>query len=227
MKSFGLTALVLLAALPLATVGCCKKEKEQIEALQVQYNDLANQNQDLRTQLSQAKTREGELLSQLDAKGLQLSAKDADIDRLEALSKSQPIAPRTAGGQWDIGKYADRISVGSDILFASGRASLTSSGTDALDKIVADLKNKYPGLPVRVYGYTDSDPIKRTKKLWQDNLDLSANRSMAVTRYLNKQGIKADTIETIAMGATHFVASNTSKANKAKNRRVEIVVIKR
>jgi outer membrane protein OmpA-like peptidoglycan-associated protein len=48
---------------------------------------------------------------------------------------------------------------------------------------------------------------------------------MAVTRYLVVKGVKADSIETIAMGETHPLASNSGAA-KAKNRRVEIIVIK-
>ena len=47
-----------------------------------------------------------------------------------------------------------------------------------------------------------------------------------MTRELRRLGIPAKTIETIAMGATHFISANTTAAGKAKNRRVEIVVLK-
>jgi chemotaxis protein MotB len=82
-------------------------------------------------------------------------------------------------------------------------------------------------MTVRVMGYTDSDPIVKTKNLWKDNLDLSANRAMEVTRHLWSKGISAEHIETVAMGATHFMGPNTTKAGKAGNRRVEISVVKR
>jgi len=214
-------ALVILS---LTMVGCAKKEKEQIALLQDQCNGLSNQNTELRAELAQAKTREGELEAQIEAKNLEIERKNQQIADLKA--KQADATGRTGAG-WDVGKFADRITVGSDILFASGSARLTAAGRRALDKIAADLKRSYPGMPVRVYGYTDSDPIKRTKKLWQDNLDLSANRAMAVTRYLVGKGIEAEAIETVAMGATHFVAENNTRTNKAKNRRVEIVVIKK
>ena len=212
----GTVAALVLAAVSMFNVGC-NKDKEQLAALQNDYNSLANQNKDLRGQLSQAKTREAELLAQLEAKDAQLAGKDHG-------AAPAPAAP--AGGNWDVGKFADRVTVGTDILFESGKATLSGKGKAALDKIVADLKGSYAGMPVRVYGYTDNDPIKKTKGLWQDNLDLSANRAMAVTRYLTEKGIQAETVETIAMGATHFVAKNDSKVDKAKNRRVEIVVVK-
>lgn len=217
--------LLIMAAAMLTAGGCVNEKDEQIAALQLQYNDLSNQNKDLRTQLAQTKTREAELLAQVDGKDLQLAGKNEELDGLKVKLAAKP-KPTVSDGDWDVGRYADKISVGSDILFASGRATLTAGGKKALGAIVRDLNARYRGLPVRVYGYTDSDPIRRTKKLWKDNLDLSANRSMAVTRYFVSKGIKAESIETVAMGATHFVARNDTRANKAKNRRVEIVVIK-
>jgi len=215
----GLAAALVIVSVMM--VGGCKADKEQIAMLQDQCNALSNQNTELRTELARAKTREGELEAQIEAKNLEIAGKDQEIADLKL------AATGTRAEGWDVGKFADRISVGSDILFASGRAKLTAAGKRALDKIAADLKRSYARMPVRVYGYTDSDPIKRTRNLWQDNLDLSANRAMAVTRYLVGKGIDAETVETVAMGATHFVAENNTRANKAKNRRVEIVVIKK
>jgi flagellar motor protein MotB len=224
---FAILAIGLVAALA-ATGGCCTKEKQQLAELTSQYNDLSVQKQDLQDKLNQSKDREMELESQL----AQAGNKDADVQRLnqeltrlQAELRARPAATANSGG-WDVGKYADRITVGTDILFASGQAKLTTAGKSALDKIAADLKSKYAAMPVRVYGYTDSDVIAKTKDLWQDNLDLSANRAMCVTRYLIDKGVSAALIETVGMGATHYVAGNETAAGKAKNRRVEIVVIK-
>ena len=46
------------------------------------------------------------------------------------------------------------------------------------------------------------------------------------SRFRADVGISRDRIETIGMGETNFATPNTSKANKAKNRRVEIIVVK-
>ena len=231
MKRSGLITLsAALVAASMMSAGCCKKEKETIAALQGQYNELSAKNKDLQSKLAQAKARQMDLetqAAQLGAKDTAIADKDREIASLQAeLRKQATLATQQPTGQWDVGRHADRISVGSDILFDSGRAKLTAKGQSAMDKVVADIKSRYASLPVRVYGYTDSDPIKRTKNLWADNLDLSANRAMAVTRYLASKGIAAENVETIAMGSTHFVAKNDSRADKARNRRVEIVVIK-
>ena len=225
-RAKGIGFAFILLALGLATVGCCKAEQDQLAALTAQYNDMSEQNTDLRSQVSQARQRQAELLTQLDTKNSDLDVANAEIARLKSLPPPTPPDAGAAKG-WQATPFGDKVTVGSDVLFSSGRATLTSAGAGALAGIVRDLKTTYSALPVRVYGYTDSDPIKRTKHLWKDNLDLSANRAMAVTRHLISKGVRADRIETVAMGATNFLTSNTTKSGKAKNRRVEIFVIKK
>lgn len=211
----------VVTLLTAAGCGCCEKEKQQIQALQAQNDDLMSERADLSDRLSEQQAFTNSLRAELSDTNQQLSNARQTIAELE----SQPRQTETAD-DWERGRFGDKITVGSDLLFASGKATLTSAGTQKLAKIASDLKSTYADLPVRVYGYTDSDPIKKTKNLWQDNLDLSANRAMAVTRYLTGQGIDAERVETIAMGATNFKASNQSKEGKAQNRRVEIFVVR-
>ncbi len=222
LAKFKVLSIVMLL-LAVSVVGCGKKEKMELADLRAQYNDLSANNNDLRDQLAKAKASEAELMAQVDAKNLQI---DSLGSQLRSSQDKLALQSQTTSGGWEVGLTADRVTVGTDILFSAGRASLTSKGKSALDAIVSDLKSSYSDMPVRVYGYTDSDPIKKTKNLWKDNLDLSANRAMAVTRYLTNKGINASSVETIAMGKELPIASNDSKAGKAKNRRVEIIVIK-
>lgn len=211
---------IVLGLVAMAATGCAKKEKEQIAVLTRDKQELLTTNKGLELQLAQAIERESDLRSALDQKDLM-------IDGLQKrLATKPPMAPIEAPAGWEAGIGADKVTVGSDILFASGRAVLTSKGKAALGRIVNDIKRTYAGMPVRVFGHTDSDPIKVSRKLWADNLDLSANRAMAVTRYLIRNGIKPGNIETIGMGAARPIAGNASAAGKAGNRRVEIIVIK-
>jgi len=219
-------------AASLSGAGCCTEEKQQIELLYSDKNELLEENQRLQNQLAQAAERERELLGEIDRNETELTRLNQNVEQLkDKLAKPQatpaprPVPSATPQG-WERGQTADRITVGSDILFASGRATLTQRGKQKVQAIARDLLTIYLGMPVRVYGYTDSDPIRRTKKLWKDNLDLSANRAAAVTRYLIESGVPAEDIETIAMGPAHPVADNSTRAGKAKNRRVEILVVK-
>jgi outer membrane protein OmpA-like peptidoglycan-associated protein len=221
-------ALALLAAAALSTGGC-DQEKKQIQYLQQQNLELTNANKDLQGKLAGSRTRESQLMSELDSKDLQLTALQTANQELGQKLSAGPApgaaaaAPTTPGTE--IAVY--RETVASDVLFGAGRATLSSAGKGRLSSTASLLRSKYADMAVRVYGYTDSDPIRRTRKLWTDNLDLSANRAMAVSRYLQSKGVAAGRVETIAMGATNFVAANSTKAGKAKNRRVEIVVVKK
>jgi len=212
-----------LTVVGIACVGCCDNEKNQIQSLSQEYNELAQKNKDVNGQLAGIRARESQLMGQMDAKDLQLTALETENKELRAKLSSGPVTPPSGTRETTV--YTE--TVGTDVLFSAGRATLTSGGRTRLGSIAATLKSKYPGLAVRVMGYTDSDPIVKTKKLWKDNLDLSANRAMEVTRYLWGKGIPAKRIETVGMGATHFVASNASKAGKTSNRRVEIIVVRK
>jgi len=214
---------VALMALSMLAVGCCDKEKKQIAYLTQQNLDLSNKSKDLQSQIASARTRESQLMSQMDSKDLQVTALQTENrDLKQKLTATAPAGKPGPGAEITVYKE----TVATDVLFGAGRATLSTAGKSRLSRTVSLLRSRYPGMVVRVYGYTDSDPIKRTRKLWTDNLDLSANRAMAVTRYLISKGINAEHIETVAMGATHFVASNSTKTGKSKNRRVEIAVVK-
>ncbi len=222
-RTFG---IVLLVGVFFAT-GCCEREKAEIQALRDQKDRLQMQNKAYRDEISNLQTINGQLQSDLQARDAELVTKSERITELEDKLASGTSRPAPAPGDgWQRTTFGDKVTVGSDVLFASGSATLTSQGKQTLDNIANALKGRYGGWPVRVYGYTDSDPIVKSKKLWQDNLDLSANRAMAVTRYLRSKGVAAENVETIAMGATHFVASNANASGKRQNRRVEIFAVR-
>jgi len=229
-----MTALVaVLLTSALASVGCGQPEIKQLNnkvwALETEKKTLQAQYDDSRKQLLASQTASTGLKDQLDEKDTEIDSIKAERDKalsdLDAAKKAPPDPGpgKTGSGGGMIGA---EFSLGSDVLFSSGRATLTTAGKRALDGIASSIQSQYPGKNIRVYGHTDSDRIKKTKNLWSDNLDLSSNRAMAVTRYLIVKGITASLIESVGMGATRPIAGNKTAADKKKNRRVEIVVIK-
>ncbi|RPI64005.1 MAG: hypothetical protein EHM48_01520, partial [Planctomycetaceae bacterium] len=179
MKRSGIL-LVGLVALVLSAVGCADQSK-----------DLKAQNEGLNNALQNARGETEKLRAERDQLARDKEAKDLEIARLQAdLAKKGGGAPAgtstggTAAG-WQSMTIGDKVTLDSDILFSSGSEALTADGKKHLDKVVADIKKSYAGMPIRVYGYTDTDPIKKTKDKWIDNLDLSLARAAAVTRYLN------------------------------------------
>jgi chemotaxis protein MotB len=222
-RTVGISAVMVLLGAAFTATGCCEKEKGEISSLRADKERLMMANSEYQEQINSLEVKNADLREDLAATSQTLEQKNQLIAELQA---REPVAPRQEAEGWTTTPFGAKVSVGSDVLFSPGRATLTKAGQGELDKVVSAIRSNYAGLPVRVYGFTDSDPIQKTKKLWQDNLDLSANRAMAVTRYLRDKGVDAARIETVAMGETHPVAPNDSKANKARNRRVEIFVIR-
>ncbi len=102
--------------------------------------------------------------------------------------------------------------------FATNSARIESKDTPYIDKLVAYMK-EHPQTKVRLEGYTDSDGSAAY------NLKLSAKRAEAVKKELIARGIDASRITTKAYGEANPVASNDTAEGKAKNRRVEAVII--
>ncbi|MCD4825145.1 MAG: OmpA family protein [Phycisphaerae bacterium] len=216
-------AVVILAAV--SVTGCCESELQLLKAANRQNDELMSQNKGYRDQIADLDKYNAKLGEDIAEKDKTIAAKNEEIATLKV--KKPAPTPTDTEKDWTRTTVGDKISVGSDVLFSSGRATLTRAGKARLNKIVKALKGTYSGLPIRVYGFTDSDPIRKSKRLWKDNLDLSANRAMAVTRYLISRGISKEDVETVAMGATHYVDSNKTRAGKKQNRRVEILVVKK
>jgi len=210
-------------------IGCNEREKGQIAALTERVDTLQAQNKNLNDRNVELEKQVDQYKMEIEDKNMQLAQKDKMLKDLEnSLSKPRTenveIINNPAPAGWERGQYGAKLTIGSDILFSSGKATLSSSGKSKLSQAYRDIQNNYSGWAVRVYGYTDSDPIRKSK--WKDNLELSGERAMSVTRYLTEKGLSPDNVETIGMGATHFIASNRTRAGKAQNRRVEIVVVK-
>jgi len=106
-----------------------------------------------------------------------------------------------------------------NLTFASGSANISGGSGTEVDNFAAIL-NTYPDVRINVNGYTDSsgDPAK--------NVTLSESRAVAVKNRLVAKGIDASRIVTKGFGAADPVASNDTKEGMAKNRRIEVTVIK-
>lgn len=117
------------------------------------------------------------------------------------------------------------FAIESEVLFKSGSSTLNTAAKSSLNKVVAVIKDRYPGHDVRVVGHTDDQKITRTKGTWADNWDLSAGRAREVLLYLEGRGISAKQLGIAGYADQRPVVANSSNENKQKNRRVEIVVI--
>jgi len=116
------------------------------------------------------------------------------------------------------------ISIGERVLFDSGSAEIDKDYVVIIEKIGKVLLS-IPGKQIRVEGHTDTDPIKNSK--FPDNQELSTARANSVLRILaNNVGIDHRLLSAAGYGEWRPVAPNDTEENKAKNRRVDIVILR-
>jgi len=116
------------------------------------------------------------------------------------------------------------ITMANDILFDSGKAKLKSNAHEVLRKIASVIKEAAPDRDVGVEGHTDSTPIKHSG--WKSNWELSAARATNVLHYLiDKCGMEPQKMSAIGYGEYRPVETNDTRAGRAVNRRVEIIIL--
>lgn len=106
-------------------------------------------------------------------------------------------------------------------LFASGSAQLDPRAVTLLDPVAHAVKGLVN--PVVIEGHTDSDPIHTAQ--FADNFFLGGARACAVRQALNARGV-VHAQQCLSRGATRPLVPNTTATNKARNRRVEILVLR-
>ncbi len=207
--------LVCLVAIALMS-GCTDYKKKydyktaEYENLKGRYGLLEGQRQQLADRIAQDQQTINDLQRQID----ELNKTPADAT---GFGEGYDVAFDAAAG-------TITVTLPNTILFDSGKASLKGATSSELDHILSVIKQKYADKDIDVVGHTDTDPILKTKDLWKDNLELSAQRALSVARYLISHGIPEKRVRAAACGSARPVASNSTVAGKAKNRRVEIVV---
>jgi len=209
---------LVLFFVSMAGVGCNQSKTTEVDAYHTE-------NQELRNEL----TATQQALEASEQDRARLVAEVADLQTKLATASTAPVAPTAPAAPADNGfggiagvTVENRpgeiaVNVPGDVLFDSGKATLKPTAMSTLNKIASAIRAKHPGKTVRIEGYTDSDPIRKSK--WTDNLELSAHRAMAVHRYMQKQGLSDDHMYIAGVG------DNKPRATKAKSRRVEIVVL--
>ncbi len=247
--------LVFVAGLMVAFTGCVTKDtylKKESEANQLNKNYMAEQqknknltaeNTALKSQLATVTKEKDELNYILSAKSDALSKTVAALrteneelkktkEKVQQTSKTyesmlEKMKTEIAQGQVTITELKGRLTVNmvDAVLFDSGQAEVKKQGQEVLDKVVDVLKD-VQGKAIRVEGHTDNVPIhgNLTKK-YPTNWELSAARATNVARYLQKMGIDPTLLSTAAFGEYRPVTPNDTKEGRAKNRRIEIVLI--
>ena len=115
-----------------------------------------------------------------------------------------------------------RLFFEDQILFDFGKAKINPAGYSLLDQL-AKVIQKVPN-PVRVEGHTDNIPIRTSR--FPSNWELSVARAVNVVKYFVEIGrINPRRLSAVGYGESRPIVANNTPANRAKNRRVEILLM--
>jgi chemotaxis protein MotB len=130
-------------------------------------------------------------------------------------------------GEVTISELKGKLTVNlvESVLFDSGKAEVKPNGLIVLQKVIDILKN-LKDKSIRIEGHTDNVPIVGAlARKYPTNWELSAARAINVARYLQQQGIDPALLAAVGYGEYKPVAANDTDEGRAKNRRIEIVLV--
>ncbi len=178
------------------------------------------QNEYLNREVDRLKIKTGEISS---AKEKELANVKSTYENLVAELKGE-----IAQGDVKITQAVDRLSVDlvEKILFDSGKAEIKPEGLGIL-KRVGDILKNVKDKQIRVEGHTDNVRIgPRIKSVYPTNWELSTARATNVVRYLQDTvGIDPSMLSAAGFSEYKPVESNATAEGRAKNRRIEIVLL--
>lgn len=132
-------------------------------------------------------------------------------------------------GQITISELKGKLTVNmiDAILFDSGKAEVKPEGLLVLQRVI-DILKEVSGKTIRIEGHTDNVPIiGGLAQKYPTNWELSAARAVNVARFLQARGIDPLTLNAVAYGEYKPVAENTNETGRARNRRIEIILVNR
>lgn len=106
--------------------------------------------------------------------------------------------------------------------FDSGSATLRRSSADAIERLLAVLKDRPEML--RIEGHTDNIPIHNAQ--FKSNWELSTARAMELLRiFISDYKLAPERLTVSGYGEYHPVDTNDTSEGRSHNRRVDIVVL--
>jgi flagellar motor protein MotB len=169
----------------------------------------------------------GVLVVQMDLmNNLQSEVKRRQMEEQRRMALEKALAIPLQSGRVTL--QNGRIGISGSVLFPVSSDQLTPDGRLLLKSLVPPLR-VYLGERdemLMVSGFTDDKRMRNTAdKPFADNLELSAQRALNVTRALIAEGMPSSQVFAAAFGAEQPVASNADETGRAQNRRVEMAPV--
>lgn len=158
---------------------------------------------------------------EVDAQGEEIAKQGEELSKLSTTSQ-EALDRAIAAGKLAEGKLLFEKVLNTDKLrFASEKAELSAEARHELDVFSEELVLRNENVFIEIQGHTDSTGSE------EYNLRLGEERAEAVRRYLNNEhDIPLHRVSVISYGESAPVIDNSTRENRAMNRRVTLVVLK-
>jgi outer membrane protein OmpA-like peptidoglycan-associated protein len=199
---FNTTAALIAGALALsgALAGCATKEFVRQEVGGVDAKVSAAD-----AQVAAAKAR--------------IAAHDAMLAGLDKTSR-EALERAAAAGKLAEGKFLYAMVLSDDgVKFPLDSAALSPEAQQRLQAFADKLKGENRNVYLEIQGHTDATGSAAA------NMRLGEERAEAVRLFMNKQGVALNRMNTISYGEEAPVADNKTRAGRAQNRRVVVIVL--
>ncbi|MBD3296454.1 MAG: OmpA family protein [Candidatus Omnitrophica bacterium] len=202
-KKYLWAAVVIILSSSFFSSGCAvnfykknKRDRQQIKQLERQISELERKRMQEKEQFEETRRMlQKRLQQQIDDENVSLSMDERGLV----------------------------IVLSDEILFDSGRAEIRKGAYPVLTQVGEVIVNKVPNKNIGISGHTDNIPIRHSS--WKSNWELSTARATNVLHYLIEQGVSPDRLSATGYGEHRPVASNETAVGRAKNRRVEILIL--
>lgn len=178
--------------------------------------DRARRAAETRTREAEAQAREAEAKAR-EAEQARRQAAATEQARAAEQAKAAALATELANLKAQQTGRGLVLTVG-DVLFASGKAEVSSGAQRSIDKL-ADFLKAYPRRNVLIEGHTDNIGDEGF------NIKLSQQRADTVRNLLVARGVAPQRIRTKGYGAKFPVVDNDTTGGRQQNRRVEVVIL--
>ncbi len=142
---------------------------------------------------------------------------ETDLDEMNDKLNKQLITLRRT-------KNLLRVTIVNRFLFDSGSAALSKKGIETLSKIAEFLQTQKDKM-IRIEGHTDNQPIHgNLRRRYPTNWELSSARAISVVKFLESKNISPKRLSAIAYSFHRPATSNDTEEERAKNRRIVILL---
>ena len=214
--------LLVVILISISVSGCCGKLKK-VNA------DLTNEIASCNDALAAAKNNIAAKDKALQAKAQEIQTKEVQVKEQNAAFAQMQEAMKAELASKEVtlkeleGKLT--LTMVEAILFDSGRADIKKEGKAALKKVAEVLKD-VKDQDVIIAGYTDNVQMSAAlAKKFATNWELSAARAISVVKLLQADGVDPALLSASGFSEYRPVAANDTPEGRAKNRRMEIILM--